>query len=114
MVLEAFAEIDQNWHERLSRLDLAVDLIPRMRLGADTDSWPPEVSAAGRVPLARLIPAGVDAVGRPTRARIVLFRKPLEQRATTRAALTDLIHDVLVEQVAVYLDTDPDAILDGP
>jgi len=62
------------------------------------------------VPLARLVLAGVDRRGQPTRARIVVYRRPLEVRARDGADLADLVHDVLVEQVAAYLGLDPDVV----
>jgi hypothetical protein len=37
----------------------------------------------------------------------------LETRAQDRGDLSDLVHEVLVEQVASYLGVDPD-IIDGP
>jgi predicted Zn-dependent protease with MMP-like domain len=59
-----------------------------------------------RVPLARLLP------GRPGRPavppRIVLYRRPLELRADDRDTLADLVHDVIIEQVANLLGLDPD------
>jgi len=72
--------------------------------------WPPEVVADGPVPLARLIPAGVDVRGNPTRARIVLFRKPIERRAKDSAELAELLHEILVAQVATYLGVEPQVI----
>jgi predicted Zn-dependent protease with MMP-like domain len=52
----------------------------------------------------------VDRRGLPTRARIVLYRRPLEARARDGADMTDLLHEVLVEQIAAYLGLDPDVI----
>jgi predicted Zn-dependent protease with MMP-like domain len=43
----------------------------------------------------------------------VLYRRPLETRAQDSGDLSDLVHEVLVEQIASYLGVDPDAI-DGP
>jgi predicted Zn-dependent protease with MMP-like domain len=60
--------------------------------------------------LARLIPAGVDVRGNSTRARIVLFRKPIERRAKDTDELADLLHEVLVAQVATYLGVEPNVI----
>ena len=111
--LEAFAEIDLHWHARLTRLDLAVDMVPRMRLRPG-ETWPEEVVADGMVPLARLVPAGVDRAGHPTRARLVLFRRPLARRARDAHDLRDLIYGVLVELVAQHLEVSPDEIEDGP
>lgn len=111
-VLEAYEPIEQRWKQRLTALDVAVDEIPRIA-AKDPDSvqWPPEVVADGPIPLARLIPAGVDVRGNPTRARILLFRKPIEQRANDSTELGDLLHEILVAQVATYLDVEP-AVID--
>ncbi|MFT4124917.1 MAG: metallopeptidase family protein [Gordonia sp. (in: high G+C Gram-positive bacteria)] len=111
VVLEAFAEIDAQWHDELAGLDIAVDEIPRM-LPKDPESvqWPEEVTADGAIPLARLIPAGMDTRGRPTRARIIVFRRPLESRARRDTELIDLVHEVLVQQVATHLGVDEDTI----
>ena len=111
-VLEAYAPIERRWQHRLSGLDVAVDEIPRMTpKDPDSVQWPAEVVADGAVPLARLIPAGVDVRGQQTRARIVLFRKPIERRAKDSADLTDLLHEILVVQVATFLGVEP-AVID--
>jgi len=60
--------------------------------------------------LERLIPAGVDVRGNATRARIVLFRKPIERRAKDVTELADLLHEVLVAQVATFLGVEPSVI----
>ncbi|HET9875768.1 MAG TPA: metallopeptidase family protein [Mycobacterium sp.] len=110
-VLEAYEPIEQRWKERVAELDVAVDEIPRIT-AKDPDSvqWPPEVIADGAIPLARLIPAGVDVRGNPTRARILLFRKPIEQRANDSLELGELLHEILVAQLATYLDVEPSVI----
>ncbi len=111
LVLEAFARIDHRWHEKLSKLDIAVDEVPKIRaLDPESVTWPPEVVAEGPVPLSRLVPAGIDKRGETTRARVVLFRRPLERRAKHPEDLEDLLFEVLVEQVATYLGIDPDEI----
>jgi len=111
--LEAFAEIDALWHARLTHLDLAVDMVPRMRLRPG-ESWPEEVVADGTVPLARLVPAGVDRAGHPTRARLVLFRRPLARRAVDAEDLRSLVYSVLVELVAQHLEVSPEDVEEGP
>lgn len=111
-VLEAYEPIEQRWHQRVSTLDIAVDEIPRITArDPDNVQWPPEVVADGPIPLARLIPAGVDVRGNPTRARMMLFRKPIEQRVNDSLELSELLHEILVAQVATYLDVDP-AVID--
>jgi zinicin-like metallopeptidase len=90
---------------------VAVDDIPRIS-AKDPDSvqWPPEVVADGPIALARLVAAGVDARGTATRARVVLFRKPIERRVKDSAELTELLHEILVAQVATYLGVEPSVI----
>lgn len=80
-------------------------------LNPESVTWPPEIIADGPVPLSRLVPAGIDKRGQATRARIVLFRRALELRAETPEELTQLVHDILVEQVATYLGLSPDEII---
>jgi hypothetical protein len=110
-VLEAYEPIERRWQERLSGLDVAVDEIPRIS-AKDPDSvqWPTEVVADGPIALARLISAGIDTRGSATRARVVLFRKPIERRAKDTIELAELLHEILVAQVATYLDVDPTVI----
>jgi predicted Zn-dependent protease with MMP-like domain len=113
MVLEALEPIEQRWHAELTQLDVAVDEVPEVETASpDNLVWDDDVVVDANVPLARLVPAGVDRRGLPTRARIVLYRRPLEARARDGTDMADLLHDVLVEQVAAYLGLDPD-VIDG-
>jgi len=110
-VLEAYEPIERRWQERLSALDIAVDEIPRIApRDPEHVQFPPEVVADGPIALARLIPAGVDVRGNPTRARIVLFRKPIERRVKDTLDLAELLHEILVAQVATYLGVEPSVI----
>ncbi|WP_207918412.1 metallopeptidase family protein [Saccharopolyspora karakumensis] len=111
LVLEALEPIEQRWHAELTQLDVAVDEVPEINDTApEKVTWDDDVVVDANVPLARLVPAGVDKRGLPTRARIVLYRRPLEARARDGTDMADLLHDVLVEQVATYLGLDPDVI----
>ncbi|GLZ38489.1 hypothetical protein Acsp05_21130 [Actinokineospora sp. NBRC 105648] len=110
LVLDALEPIEARWRTELTKLDVAVDDVPEV---TPAESGAPEgVLADSGVPLARLVQAGVDRRGQPTRARIVLYRRPLEARAKDSHDLADLVHDVLVEQVASYLGLDP-GVIDG-
>jgi hypothetical protein len=110
-VLEVYEPIERRWQQRVSALDVAVDEIPRIvPKNPQSVQWPSEVVADGPIPLARLIPAGIDVRGNPTRARILLFRKPIEQRAKDSVELCELLHEILVAQVATYLDVEPTVI----
>ncbi|MCD2189126.1 metallopeptidase family protein [Actinomycetospora soli] len=109
VVLEALEPIEERWGAELEELDVAVDDVPDVSTPVPDDDG---VVGDGDIPLARLVPAGVDRRGAPTRARIVLYRRPLEARALDGEDLADLLHDVLVEQVAEYLGVEPDTIDD--
>ncbi|OBF27960.1 metallopeptidase family protein [Mycobacterium sp. ACS4331] len=110
-VLEAYEPIERSWQERLTALDIAVDEIPRISpRDPENVQFPPEVIADGPIALARLMPAGVDVRGNATRARIVLFRKPIERRAKDTTELGDVLHEILVAQVATYLGVEPSVI----
>ncbi|APT88406.1 hypothetical protein CFRA_02960 [Corynebacterium frankenforstense DSM 45800] len=106
-VLAAYAPLAAQYPEELAGLDVAVDTVPRMRLRADMTVLPDEIVADGPVPLGRVIPAGVDSTGAPTRARIVIFRMPVEERCSTPAQRQELLTVVLTALVANYLNLDP-------
>ncbi|MBN9108518.1 MAG: metallopeptidase family protein [Pseudonocardia sp.] len=114
LVLEALEPIELRWGPELAELDLAVDEVPEVdETSPDEVVWGAGVLADVGVPLAQLVPAGVDHRGLPSRARIVIYRRPLEARARGGADLADLLHEVLVEQVAEYLNIEPDAVDGG-
>ena len=106
LVLEAYAPLHNAYFEQLSGVDLAVDTIPRMRLRPDS-IIPDDIIADGPVPLGRILAAGVDRRGKPTRARIVVFRMPVEQRAKTAAERSELLTWILTALVAHHLNMDP-------
>ena len=98
IVLDAVEHVETRWRDRLATVDFAVEEVPPVDASG---GWDDEISSAG-VPLARLLPPGP---GR--RARIVIYRRPLELRAIDREDLEDLVHDIVVEEVAHYLGLDP-------
>lgn len=109
-VLEAYAPIQNSFAEQLAGLDLAVDTVPRMRLSVDMTVLPDEIIADGPVPLGRIVPAGVDSEGQPTRARLVIFRMPVEERVRSAREREELLSTVLTALVANYLNLDPEDI----
>ena len=102
IVLDAVEHVEERWRDRLASVDFAVEEVPPVAAdGSPAESWEDEISSAG-VPLARRLGA---APGR--RARIVIYRRPLELRAVDREDLEDLVHDIVVEEVAQFLGMDP-------
>ena len=100
IVLDAVEHVEERWRDRLASLDFAVEEVPPVDDTAGV-VWEDEIASAG-VPLARLFPPGA---GR--RARVVIYRRPLELRAIDRDDLEDLVHDIVVEEVAHFLGMDP-------
>jgi predicted Zn-dependent protease with MMP-like domain len=98
IVLDVVEHVEQRWRDRLTTLDFAVEEVPP---AGEVSGYEDEIVSGG-VPLARLFS---PAAGR--RARIVLYRRPLELRALDREDLEDLVHDIVVEEVAHFLGLDP-------
>lgn len=103
LVLDTVEGLEQKHAKELAGVEFAVEDVP-----PDLDVYDSDVLEDGQVPLARLL------LGRPGRhglpPRIVLYRRPLEFRAVDRDDLADLVHDVLIEQVANLLGVDPDEL----
>jgi predicted Zn-dependent protease with MMP-like domain len=103
LVLDTVEALERRYAKELAGVEFAVEEVP-----PDLNVYDSDVLEDGEVPLARLLP------GRPGRQavppRIVLYRRPLEFRAIDREDLADLIHDVVIEQVANLLGVDPDEL----
>lgn len=113
LVLDAVEDLEGRWSSELKGVEFAVEDVPAVPLVAPLlpdDDVVADETAGGAVPLGRLLPAGMDPDGRPTPARVVVYRRPLEVRATDPDDLADLVHDVVVDQVARLLDLDPDEV----
>ena len=113
LVLDAVEDLEQRWASELEGVEFAVEDVPAVPFGVDASIHEDVITdetAGGAVPLGRLLPAGVDDAGRPTAPRVVVYRRPLEARAADRLDLADLVHDVVVDQVARLLHLDPDEV----
>jgi predicted Zn-dependent protease with MMP-like domain len=97
LVLDAVEHLEERWSDQLTSVEFAVEDVPPVD---DEAPVPPD-----EVPLART----VQGKGRRP-SRIVVYRRPLEARAHDPLDLADLVHDVVVEQVAQLLGLDPDAV----
>ena len=93
LVLDAAARIEQRLGRPLGDAEFAVEDVPP----SDPAPW-----ESSDVPLGRLF----AAQGKMP-ARIVVYRRPVETRATDARELAALINDVVVEQVASLLGVDP-------
>ncbi len=79
--------------------DVDPRVLPALQDSVRVPRW-----ACGRSPFGRVVPAGVDSAGRPTRARMVIFRMPLEERAQNPGERAVLVGTVLTALVATYLN----------
>ena len=106
LVLDAVEHLEERWSSQLDGVEFAVEDVPPVPADGvlDEDVLADE-TAGGAVPLGRLLAAGEQGP-----ARIVVYRRPLEARAVDRLDLSDLVHDVVVDQVARLLGVDPDEI----
>jgi predicted Zn-dependent protease with MMP-like domain len=101
LVLDAVEHLEHRWQNELGSVEFAVEDVPPV----DAPDGPAASVGDAEVPLARLYPARSR-----TPARIVVYRRPLEARAQDPLDLADLVHDVVVEQVAQLLGLDPDTV----
>ncbi|WP_030341351.1 metallopeptidase family protein [Streptomyces sp. NRRL S-1022] len=104
---EVFADLVQDSVERLERrwpqladIDFLVLEVPRLEGRADQVAWPDD-----GVPLGGIVPA---QDGR--RARVVVYRRPVEIRTKGRDERAALVHEVVVEQVAELLGLTPETV----
>lgn len=96
VVLDAVEHLERRWREQLAQIEFAVEDVPP----AAPSAWDqPEVA------LGRFFPAG-----RGLRPRVVLYRRPVETRAADDADLAELVHEVVVEQVASALAMPPEQV----
>ncbi|WP_129312007.1 metallopeptidase family protein [Streptomyces sp. L2] len=103
---EVFADLVQDSVERLERhwpqladIDFVVLEVPRPA-GRGSETWSDEA-----VPLGGVVPA---REGR--RARVVVYRRPVEIRTKGRDERAALVHEVVVEQVAELLGLTPETV----
>ncbi|MFD8816586.1 metallopeptidase family protein [Streptomyces sp. NPDC059627] len=103
---DVFADLVQDSVERLERrwpqladIDFLVLEVPRLQ-DRHAENWDDEA-----VPLGGIIPA---REGR--RARVVVYRRPVEIRTKGRDERAALVHEVVVEQVAELLGLTPETV----
>ena len=93
LVLDAAARLEHQAGQGLGEVEFAVEDVPP----SDPAPW-----ESSDVPLGRLF-----AAQGKMHARIVVYRRPVETRATDARELAALVNDVVVEQVAAMLGVDP-------
>lgn len=92
LVLDVVTPLDERWQSHLGLVEYAVEDAPML-----PDDWPDET-----VPLSSLVRGKGQE---PT--RLVIFRRPIEHRSTSRDELEAMVHTVVVEQLAELLNLTP-------
>ena len=103
LVLDAVEHVERHWKTELDGVEFGVEDVPPPLV----DGAPSVEGGIDDVPLAR-----IDRGDRKHPARIVVYRRPMELRCRNPLDLADLLHDVIVEQIAEFLGLDPD-VVDG-
>lgn len=108
LVLHAVEHLQPHLGDQLAEVEFAVEDVPDIAattaLVAGLDS---DVLDDNAVPLSRLYRTGIAGISSPV---VVLYRRPLESRSVHGEDLADLVHDVVVEQVARLLGRSADEI----
>lgn len=99
---DATARIAERCPDIIDTIDIGMDEVPDSRT-----LWH-DLGERDAVPLAAAIESSD-----PQRARIVVFRRPLERRAIDREDLRLLVHETLVEQIAALTGRSIDEIDPG-
>lgn len=92
LVLSLVDRLAGRWDKELSGVEFGTEEAPQL-----PDDWADE-----RVPCGAVVPAGSR-----NPARVVVFRRPIELRAKTRFERSALVHETLVEHIAILLGRDP-------
>ena len=94
LVIDTVDRLNRRWRDQLAAVEFAVEDVPSM------EDWNRDW-----VPLARTY-AATGAL--PT--RVVIYRRPVETRATAPRQLRLLLGEVVAEQVAELLGVEPDEV----
>lgn len=95
-VLDALQAVERHLQAGLPAVEVAVEDVPP----SDPAPWEDGVA------LGRLFPAQDDLP-----ARLVVYRRPVETHAADRADVDQLVHQVVIEQIAQMVGRDPEDLM---
>ncbi|WP_434618159.1 metallopeptidase family protein [Arthrobacter sp. A5] len=97
LLMDSAERLSELWGDALDAVEFAVEDIP--------GSLESLTGTGERVPMAFFRPAAAD-----TPAVITIYRRPVEQLADNQDELREIVHEVVIEQVAGLLNLSPDAV----
>jgi predicted Zn-dependent protease with MMP-like domain len=95
LVLDAVERLERLWARELANVDFLVEDVPPIPRGG---------RPTGSIPFSRL---DTDPSGR---ARIVVYRRPVEIRTKDPEEMALLVHETVVEEVANLLGVEPESV----
>lgn len=98
-VLDSVERLERRWRRQLDGVEFAVEDVPP----SDPAPW-----EHGEIPLGRFFASQGHLP-----PRIVVYRRPIESRATDDQDLSTLVHEVVVEQVAHLVGLAPEEVDPG-
>ncbi len=100
LVLDTVEQLEQRCGDQLDRVQFAVEDVPPLTM-------------LGRDPLEPVPLGGWSPRHGETPAQVVVYRRPIEARANGVEELAELVHDVVIEEVAELLGLDPQVLDPG-
>ena len=104
LVMDAVDELEEHWAAELAVVEFAVEEVPSP---AEDTEFDPDVVLDREVPLGRLYRDGLPGIEQPV---IVVYRRPIEARASDLEDRADLVFMVVVDLAAEFLGRDVDEI----
>jgi len=104
LVMDAVDELEEHWAAELAGVEFAVEDVPAPSGEGEFD---PDVVVDRGVPLGRLYREGLGDIRQPL---IVVYRRPIEARASDPEDRADLVFMVVVDLAAEFLGRDVDEI----
>lgn len=102
LVVESADRLRNLWPGTLDLVEYVVEEVP-----SDLEAL---IASGALAPLGNFSRAESNATGLVKAAEITIYRHPLEALCDTAGQLRELVHEVLVEQVAGLMDMDPEAV----
>ncbi|MDS1270386.1 metallopeptidase family protein [Lipingzhangella sp. LS1_29] len=96
LVFDAVERLERRWARELASVEFTVENVPQV---------PPGITGEDGIPFSRL-----EGTHGGRKARIVIYRRPVEIRTREPEEMAALVYDSVVEEVANLLGLEPETI----